>query len=88
MSKPFVRFSSELFIILLIFSLLLIFREREEERREGGARKEHQFVPLIYACISWFLYVPWPGIKPATLLYWDDALTTWATQLGPNFTDL
>ena len=24
----------------------------------------------------WFLHVPWPGIKPATLAYQEDALTT------------
>ena len=33
-------------------------------------REKHQFaVPLIYTLIGWFLYVPWPGIKPATLAY-------------------
>ena len=52
----------------------------------GRERERHQFVvPLIYSFIGWFLYVPWLGIEPATLVYWDDALTNWATcpgQLG------
>lgn len=31
----------------------------------------------------WFLYVPWPRIKPTNLAcWWDGVLTTWATQLG------
>ena len=40
-------------------------------------------VPLIYAFIGWFFYVAWPGIKPVTLVYQDDALTNWATRAGP-----
>ena len=46
-------------------------------------REEHQFVvPLIYAFFGWFLYMPWPGIKPTTLAYRDDALTNGATRPG------
>ena len=42
---------------------------------------EHKFVfPLIYAFIGWFLHVTWLEIKPVALVYWDDALTNWATQ--------
>ena len=53
------------------------FREREE------GREKHQFVvPLSYAFIGWFLYVPWSKIEPATFLYWDNALTNWVTQPG------
>ena len=39
-------------------------------------------VQLIYAFIGWPFYVLWPGIKPAILAYWDDALTTWVTWPG------
>ena len=47
-------------------------RKRERERR----REKHQFlVSLIYVFIDWFLYVPWPGTKPTTLVYQDNALT-------------
>ena len=36
-------------------------------------REKHQFiVPLIHTFISWLLSVPWSGIEPATLTYWDD----------------
>ena len=52
-------------------------REWERERRERG---QHLLViPLIYAFTDWFLYVPWPAIKPMTLANGDDALTNWAT---------
>ena len=37
---------------------------------------------FFYAFIGCFLYVPQPGIKPATLIYWDDALTNGATWPG------
>ena len=34
----------------------------------------HWFVvPLIYAFIGCFLYVPWPGIEPTMLVYQDNA---------------
>ena len=46
-------------------------------------REKHQFVAaLIYTFIGWFLYVPWPGIKPTTWEYWDNTLTKWATRPG------
>ena len=48
-------------------------RERERE-------KHWPVVPPIYGFIGWFLYMPWPGIKPTALAYWDDALTSWATR--------
>ena len=70
--------------------LLTGFRDRGRKGAEWG-REEHQFiVPVINALIGWFLYVPWPGIKLATLAHWDDALTycTLPGQgyLGVNFT--
>ena len=52
--------------------------------REEGGRGRHQcIVLLIYEFIDWFLYVPWQRIKPATLAYWNDALTNWAIWPGP-----
>ena len=49
--------------------IFIYFREREEG---WGEREKHRFVVLlIYAFISWFLYVPWPANKPTTLAYWD-----------------
>ena len=35
-----------------------------------------------YLCNHWLMCVPWPGIKPATLEYWDDAQTNWTTWPG------
>ena len=57
---------------------------RKEKNIDFRKRKKHQFVvPLIYAFIDWFLYVPWLGMEPATLAYPDDAVTNEATQPGP-----
>ena len=66
--------------IFYVFSPICIYYLLFKKNLE---RKKHQFVvPLIYAFISWFLYVPWPGIKTAPLVYYDDALTNWATGQG------
>ena len=48
-------------------------REREAERF---------VVLLIYAFIGSLLYVPWPGIEPATLAFGDNALSRGVTQTG------
>ena len=48
-------------------------------------------VHLIYSFTDWFWCVPWPGIKPATLMYQDNILTNWATWpvfLSQNFYSL
>ena len=48
-------------------------------------REKHQFVvPLMGAFIGCVLYVSWPEIAPATLAYWDEALSDRATQPGPG----
>ena len=65
------------FVVPLIYvkvERLIWFEERPE------------YAPLIYAFSGWFLYVPWLGIKPATLTYQDDALTSWLPGQGftPN----
>ena len=62
-----------LFLFLKYFCLLSL------ERKEGEG-ETLIVVPLIYAFICWFLYVPWLG--DWTWAYWDDALTNWATQPG------
>ena len=60
----------------LSFCLLIL-------ERKGGERERHWFVvPLVYAFIGWFFYVPWPRIEPITLVYWDDTLTNWAAWSG------
>ena len=51
---------------LLIYLLVLGEREREIDF----------VVPLIYAVIGWFLYVPWPGITP-----WSIRMTLSLTEL-------
>ena len=59
-------------ILFLDFYLLILDRE---ERRKGGRkgereREKHRCVfQLTYAFTGCFLYVPWPGIEPATLAY-------------------
>ena len=58
---------------------LFFFRERNgESKRETGREKCWFVVPLICAFIAWSLYVPWPGIQPATLTCQDNVLTDWA----------
>ena len=70
----------ETWFFLLLFLKLTWERDRERERGRGREREILICRPTIYALIGWFLYVPWPGIKPTTLAYGDDALTTWAIQ--------
>ena len=58
--------------------------ERARERETDRQTDRHWFVvPLIYAFIGWFLYVPWLGIESATVVNWDNALTKWATWPWP-----
>ena len=65
-------------IFSCIFNFFKFIDLRERERNID------LLCPLIYAFIDWFLYMPWPGIKPTTLAYWDDALTKWATWPEPQ----
>ena len=54
-----------IFTIAIFYSFLKILFILETE--EG--REKHQFVvSLSYAFIGWFLYVPWLGIEPTTLV--------------------
>ena len=55
----------------LDYYFVIDFRLREE----GKERNIYFVVPLIYEFIGWFQDVLWPGIEPATLVYWNDALT-------------
>lgn len=72
---PFSRVLS--IVVIFLFFIYLLILERK------GEREKHWFVvPLINAFID-CLYVPWRGIKPSSLVYWDDALTiriTWPGQ--------
>lgn len=55
------------YVTLATRVLFLIYLLRSEGER-------HWFVfLLIYAFTGWFLYVPWLGIEPETLVYWDAA---------------
>ena len=54
--------------------------EREKEggikrERWGERERERLVVPLIYAFIGCFLYVPWLEIEATALVFQDDALT-------------
>ena len=69
----------------LVVGLFFSFNWKERavgRKREGEERNNDFVVPLTDAFVGSFLYVPWPEIKPATLAYWDDALTKWANQPG------
>ena len=65
------------------FEKKFVYWEKEREREAGRERQRGQFVvPLTCKFIGWFLCVPWPGIEPATLAYWDDAVNNWITWPG------
>ena len=62
----------------------LILEQEEERERETEREKERNnryVVPLLYSFIGWFLYVPWPGIEPTTLVYLDNTLPGQGLQL-------
>ena len=65
----------------LIFSNAILFyywflkRERKEER-------ETDLLFHLLCIHGWFLCVPWLGVKPTILVYWEDALTNWAPYKG------
>ena len=56
-----------------LFSFLS-FSWFEREEREREKEREKFVVSLMDSFISWFLYVPWLGIKPITLVYRDNTL--------------
>ena len=71
--------------LLMSFFFFLIYwfeREREEGWERGG---EKLFVvPLIYAFIGCFLYVPCPWNQTCKLGISDNTLTNWTTLPGPG----
>ena len=75
------------FVLSLIYAFIgwffkLIWERGKRER--GGDREKYQLgVLLVYAFIHCFLYVPWSGIRTATLKYGHDALTNWHVLPGP-----
>ena len=58
------------------FFKLIWDRQRERERTI-----DLLFHLFMHSLVS--SYVPWPGIKPTTLVYQNNALTNWATKPGP-----
>lgn len=73
-------------IFLLNIKLLLIWNSwREREEGKEAVREKHQFVvPFVYAFTGYFLYVPQLKIKPTTLAYGGNTLTSWATPPEPT----
>ena len=70
--------------LFLNFIDWFFLRGREGQRDRQTDR--HQFVvPLDYAFIRSFLYVPWLAMEPTTLAYRDNALNNWATWQGPEY---
>ena len=63
-----------LYITIIVYLYLCFLLSFILERKKGKREKHRFVVPLIYAFIGWFLYVPWLVIKPATLMYLDGAL--------------
>lgn len=66
-------------LVLPFKNICLLILDREEGERK---RVTLIVVTLIYEFIGWFLYVLWPGLKPANLVYLDKALTNWTTWQG------
>ena len=78
------RMKEQEILLSLCSCLLLLFCFLRRRRERGKERETDQFlVPLIYAFIDWFWYVPWPVVEPAILAYGDDTVTKWTTR--PQF---
>ena len=55
--------------------LLIGFSERRREReRETDRQTDLLFHLFMHSLVG--SYVPWPGIEPTALVFWDNALTT------------
>lgn len=68
------------------FKLFIDLREKGGERESDGQRGRERMtdrltdIDLSHVHIHCLLlYVPWPEIKPSTMVYWDDTLTKSAT---------
>ena len=69
------------YLLFLFIYWLIDWLEKERETETEMQKERNWFVfPFIYAFIVWFWYVPWLRIEPATLVYGDDAPTSWAAQ--------
>ena len=69
------------YFIALLKKFILIFRERGKDRET-----EKSICCPLTAFIDWFSHVPWLGIEPITVTYWDKALTYLA--LGQGYSSL
>ena len=69
----FLKFLTNTHSFIFFFSkIYLLTWERDTDRQTD----RHWFVvPLTYAIIGWFLYVPLTGNRNCNLMYQDDALT-------------
>ena len=80
--RKFLLHHSSLWSVCFFFKFLNNWFQRKKASR-GRGREKHLFVvPLVYAFIGWFLYVPWSEIKPTMLARQDNTPTNWATQPG------
>ena len=83
LSLPFCQphvLDSILICIFLIYELILERVGKGRRERETERNMDLFVGPLVYAFIGCLLYVPWPEIEPSPLVYWDNALTNWATH--------
>ena len=64
------------YLIYLSIYLFIYFRKKERRQIDQQTQTDrHWFVfPFIYDFTCCFLYVSRPGIEPATLAHWNDAL--------------
>ena len=76
-------------LLMTVYNNINLRRKKKKELQElkklfidFWERNVDLLFPLFCAFIGCFLYVPWTGIEPAALAYWDNALTNWATQPG------
>lgn len=54
-----------------------------------GRNREISICCSTCICILWLLlYVPWPEIESAAMVYPDDVLTNWATGAGQDFSNI
>ena len=77
LSAP-VRAFISFFLSFCLHSFEIDFKERGQERER---EREALICFSTHSCIHRLILVcTWPGTKPTTVAYWDEALTKWATS--------